>query len=90
MAAFQKAAGEPRVAHTCGFSIPEAKAGGLQVQGQPLLHSEILSQKTKQGLGHSSVGRATVQEPPGPELKLQYRKKKKKKKVKTTKNNAEY
>jgi hypothetical protein len=33
------------VSHTCNLSIWEAEAGRLQVEGQPWLHSETLSQK---------------------------------------------
>lgn len=33
------------VAYVCNFSIQEAETGGLQVCGQPRLHSENLSQK---------------------------------------------
>jgi hypothetical protein len=28
--------------YTCNPSTPESEAGGLQVQGQPMLHSESL------------------------------------------------
>jgi hypothetical protein len=35
------------VAHACDPSTQEAEAGGSQVQIQPWLHSEILSQKSK-------------------------------------------
>jgi hypothetical protein len=35
------------VLHTCNSSTWEVEAGGLTVQGQPGLHNEILSQKTK-------------------------------------------
>jgi hypothetical protein len=34
------------VAHTCNPSMQESEAGELQIQGQPGLHCETLSQKT--------------------------------------------
>jgi hypothetical protein len=36
------------VRQTCNPSTWEAEAGELQIQGQPPLHHEILTQKTKQ------------------------------------------
>jgi hypothetical protein len=33
--------------HTCNSRAQEVEARGLQVQGQPWLHSETLSQKNK-------------------------------------------
>jgi hypothetical protein len=33
--------------YTCNSSTWEAETGGLQIQGQPGLHSESLSQKKK-------------------------------------------
>jgi hypothetical protein len=35
------------VVHTYNLITPKAEAGGWQVQGQPGLHSEMLSQKNK-------------------------------------------
>jgi hypothetical protein len=39
------------VVYTYNLSTGEAEGGGLQVQGQPRLHREILSQKEKRARG---------------------------------------
>jgi hypothetical protein len=38
------------VVHTCYPSTKEAEAGGLQIQGHPLLYSEALSQIKKNSI----------------------------------------
>jgi hypothetical protein len=38
------------VVHLCNPSIWEAETGGLQVQGQSGLHSDMLSQKPKSSI----------------------------------------
>jgi hypothetical protein len=39
------------VVHTSNPSTSEAETGGLQVQGQTMLHSETLSQKSSKRVG---------------------------------------